>query len=73
MDSFLLNTADWPKFADGGRYCVVRREVAGKPEHGFITPDCWSVNLGYVWDGGNGRTVSYDSAEEMLADGWQVD
>jgi len=71
--SQLLSVSEWPRFADGGRYLCVIRERDGERQHGFVIQGCWDVNLGYVWDGGTGHFIQYGSADEMLADGWQVD
>ena len=69
----LLIVSEWPRFADGGRYLCVIRERDGKRQHGFLIQGCWSVHLGYIWDGGTGQSIQYGSEDEILADGWQVD
>lgn len=71
--SHLLSVSEWPRFSDGGRYLCVIRKLDGERRHGFVIEGCWDVNLGYVWEGGTGQFVQYSSADEMLADGWQVD
>lgn len=71
--SQLLPVSEWPCFRDGGHYLCVVRGHAEERQHGFVLEGSWDVNLGYVWDGGTGDVVSYDSAEALLADGWSVD
>ena len=69
----LLELKEWPKASDGSRYLCVIREREGNREHGFLLENSWDVFLGYIWDGGNGNTISYSSEQEVLAAGWQVD
>lgn len=69
----LLVVSEWPKFSDGGKYLCVIREKNDKRQHGFIIGGSWDVNLGYVWDGGTGQFIQYDSSEAVFADGWRVD
>lgn len=54
---------------DGSFCCLVRKD-----QHGFIDRSrTWEVWLGYVWDGGNGKSTKYESPEAIVADGWTVD
>ena len=74
MPGLLIPKEEGPKFSDGAtRYlCVVRGEGESR-ERGFLIEGSWAVNLGYVWDGGDGNEIHYDSPEAVAADGWGVD
>lgn len=69
----LTNISEWPCLLDGGRYICVIRKIDGVHEYGFILSGSWDVNLGYIWEGGTGHFAKYNSAEEVLADGWEID
>lgn len=53
--------------------CCLIREVNGQRQYGFLFEGSWTVNLGYIFDGGNGGYIDYNSEEEILNDGWEVD
>jgi hypothetical protein len=74
ITSKLPPVAEWPRLSGGaGPYlCLIRNEV-NKREHGFLLAGSFELNLGYVFDGGNGRSIMYASEEALLADGWRVD
>lgn len=67
--------SEWPKTIDGVGYLVLFREVSGPHfrEHGFILEGSWDVNLGYIWEGGDGYSRSYDSWDDIVRDGWEID
>lgn len=53
--------------------CCLIRKVNGERQYGFLIRGSWTVNLGCVFDGGNGEVIEYNSEEEILSDGWKVD
>ena len=66
---FLNDKSQWPCDAEGGKYCCLKRNK----DHGFIWEGSWTVHLGYIFDGGSGEEVNYESSEAILKDGWIVD
>lgn len=74
ITSKLPPVAEWPRLAGGEiPYLCLIRNTNNKREHGFIFPGNFELNLGYIFDGGNGRSIMYASEEALLADGWRVD
>lgn len=73
--SFLKDPASWADM-DYGKYCCLKR----KDEHAFIltgdNPGGMNgevlISLGYIFDGGTGEVVKYDSVDALVADGWRV-
>lgn len=56
-----------------GDFCCLKREVDGGRQFGFINKYSLMVNTGYIWDGGDGGQIKYNSYEEIVEDGWLVD
>lgn len=70
----LPSIAEWPKFQDGIPYlCLKRDSDNDRPVHGFLIAGSYNVNVGYVWDGGDGYSIPYDSEVALLNDDWYVD
>jgi len=75
---FLLNPSGWSSMSDDcGRYCCLKRD----DDHAFIltvdNPQGMTgevlVALGYVFNGGTGEVVSFESVDDVLSQGWVVD
>ena len=60
----------WP----GGYLCLVKRPQTRIDDYGFILKESpLVIFLGNVFNGGTGETKTYESPEEIIADGWLVD
>lgn len=78
LKSNLINVRDWPS-GDGFKYCCLHRDK--EPRHGFLMSQGLSldenaaieVNLGYIFDGGTGAVIRYQTVNALIADGWKVD
>ena len=73
--AFLKDKSQWPVMDWDSRYCCLRKKQDdGSYIHGFLLEyNGWEVFLGSVFDGGDGRTVKYESANHIIAKGWIVD
>lgn len=80
---FLADTSQWPD-SEMGPYCCLNKklpELGNHTEHAFIllrnNPEgtggkIW-VSLGNIFEGGTGDLVTFDSIDQILECGWQVD
>ncbi len=71
--SRLPPVTEWPKFSDASTPYLCLKRDRDEKAHGFLLAGSYNVNVGYVWDGGDGYEIPYDSEEALLADGWYVD
>lgn len=75
MNTQLPQKDEWPKTVDGVCYLVLARNQSNPSlrQHGFLLGEGWDVHIGYIWEGGDGYCINYESEEEILNDGWEVD
>ena len=69
--AYLQDVGCWPRFLDSDiGYCCLKRT----DQHGYLTTEdpltvyCGPIEIGIPY-----AVISYESAEDLLNDGWEID